>query len=348
MWIDRVLTQIPVPPLVASFLISAATYVVGLLIALPFGFAGTYITTLPVYLGVIGNTLVLERAHAASAQIHRSFELVRPILAVSDEDYRRLLKRWFSLLVDDRRAFRLAAALFVVFVGIIVAAYAVPVAAQHQAHISSLRPASFPHAWYDAKFRVVAILLFLFNAAVIALTLATAMRALAIFFPFVRRLGHLPVIPIPTLVRARLRPIANYYLSIALSWSYGVALFAVLYGGKYDYVAIAIMGTLLVFGVVSFALPQIAFRAHISRSYQELCALVLRDLYSRWSIDLVERDDPGWTGRIAIPDNLADVAQLTQRPSMWVYDTQDALVWLAAQVAAVGVVLVEHALFQVT
>jgi hypothetical protein len=341
-WFDRVLESLDRSPVISAPLAAGLVYAVGLVIALPFGFARIYIGTLAVYLGVVGIALVLAVGHRASERAHTAFETLRPIFMVPDEQYHNFLQIWFGRMTDDRRTLIVAAIHFALFVPVIVVIAFTGSHTLHRLHIQSLHAGGFPHQWFQPRDRVQAVTLLALYAAAIALTMGTAVRLLIVNLAFLFRLRRLPVIPLPTLVRARVRPVTDFYVFVSLMWTSGIVLFAVLFRGGYDAVSLSIMGTLLVMGLLTLAIPQVIFRAYVSHSYQRLCALVLMEWYAQLNVALTERSYPvASLGRL-IPDNLADVVQLVERPKMWIYDTQDAVVWLSGQVLAIGLVLAEH------
>jgi len=166
---------------------------------------------------------------------------------------------------------------------------------------------------------------------------------------FSLELRKTPIIPVPTLVRARLRQVTGLYLAVSLCWTLGVLLFVLLFQGAYGPLSLTFIGILFVLGIMQLAMPQLIFRRYIYNSYDRLCRLVLKTTYFLGGGALHERigadgkpgDDPLAASPTFLPANLADLAQLTTQPKVWVYDARDVALWLGSQTTAVAVVVLQ-------
>jgi hypothetical protein len=336
LWIDRLLDRFPLPGALAAIAVGATLYVVGGAIALAWAFLDTYLATPAVYLGCVGFALFLVIANAVSVRFHPALELLRPVFDVDDTDYHGRVLKSIRRFTDVSASLVWVGTWFVVVVGLIVAAYATSAETRRDLGIVSLRPDLFPSEWYTMPNRVPALVLLVFYAVAVAAAVGTGTRLLVVNLRFLWSLRSLELIPMPALVRARLRPLTTLYVWISLTWSAGVALFGILFYGHYDVMAGALIATLFVVGALTFLVPQLVWSTYVARSYERVCESALVFVHQALGAGLRERTsrEPPESGVVA--ETLADVAELTRRPSAWVYESRDVMLWLVAQLVTAG------------
>jgi hypothetical protein len=318
--------------------------VIGLGLAAPFGFTSVFVSTPAVYLGSGGFALTLTTIHWASSRVHGALEQLRPIFLIGDDQYYGLITRWFGRLVSRTGTLASFVCIFGVSVAGVVLGMATSDDTRRRWHLMSLRPTLFPTSWYELENRVPAVAILVVSGALFSLALATASRMLVLNLRFVWQLSQLPVIPMPTLVRARLRRLVDLYVGASLAWAVGVALFGTLYYKDYDPLSGSIVVSLFLLGLLTFAIPQLVCRQYIIRSYDSLCAAAMACVYLRLGITLDEREMPNRLLVAQMPTNPADLEQLTGRPKTWVYDSQDVFIWLATQAVAFLAIFAHDAL----
>ena len=331
-WPDVLIERIPVPEPLGVLMCGALFFLAGAVIAVPDGFFGHYSRTPAVYIGCAGFALTLGIIHWASSRVHNTYEQLRPIFCINDHVYAIFLTKWLQRLSQDWKSVLFGGALYPFVVLAVGAAYA-PADFRSQYHLESVRPSTFTDAWYFPEYRTSAVAILLVLGALVGLALGTGIRLLLMNYWLLLELRMLPVIPVPTLVRARLRRMADLYVGTALSWSIGVMLFGVLFYGHYDAFSFTLILVLFIFGAATFGLPQLLCRHFILNSYDRLCAIGIAWLYRRLGVTVDEREPIEARTEAFSADHLADLSQLTDRPKTWIYDGQDVLLWVITQIA---------------
>lgn len=363
LWIDSAIEWVPVPRWVpfpracSALFLGVLVYLGGLAISLPFSFHQVYISTLAVYLGAFGFSLVLFVASTGHRCAHASYEHLRPVFTVSDEFYKALLSEWFGRLADKRGIRWATVGVFVFGCAVVAINYGPISDVRRLINLTSLRPPAYPSEWFTKQNVWPAVLVQLFYAAACAAAMGTGARMLVINLRFSMRLRHVPIIPVPSLVRARLRQVTGLYVRVSLGWTLGVLLFVVLFRGAYDPLSISFIAALFLLGLLQLAVPQLIFRRYIYNSYDRLCGLALRQFYAVLGVNLEEREEPEERkergGRIDAlvggsrtlsAVNLAELAEMTGQPKTWIYDGRDAALWLGGQGVAIALLLLQAAL----
>jgi hypothetical protein len=303
------------------------------------------VKTPAVYLGVIGFGLVIAMTYFAHRRAHECFEQLRPIFTVSDIEYKMLLDSWFARLGKPGGVISVIAPFALLSSMVIVTALAVPEEFLEQFGLQALRPSTFPKEWYQPEFIVPSAIIYSLYGLAVAAALGTATRMLVLNLQFLTSLHKHPILPVPTLVRARLRRVANLYIIVSGSWTVGVLLFAVLVYGDYGLVPIIFIGVLFSLGVLTLIVPQLIFRQYVYASYDRLCGLALTNTYERSGVRLEERKTGDWEAladsKTFLAGSLADLLTLTSQPKVWVYDGRDFALWVGAQVTAIVLVAVQ-------
>ena len=321
-------------------------YLGGLILAVCFGISHTYVTELPVYIGCAGLALVLATVRWASQHVHHVYEQLRPIFSVGDDEYRTLIDRGFHRLSSVRGTLTTSVGLTVAAIGAAVVAFWVPAAYEN---VPALRPRAFGTDWFSGSSVMGTFAVEVYFGVWSALAIGTAAYILLGNAAFLWTLRRFDVVPLVEVVRMRLRGVSDFYLKVALLWFGGVALFAVLFFGRFDGASIGLLAVLSVMGLVTFALPQFLFRGYLMRSYQSICTRALIRFYRMGGFALEERPredarrldwSPAWEQGGAIHE----LVILTAKPSFWVYDSADVVVLLLGQAVVIGSVAVQAAL----
>jgi hypothetical protein len=333
-WPDRLVESLPIPTIVSLALCAALFFGAGASVALPFGFFGSYVGTLAVYLGGVGFALVVGTIHWASRHVHGAYEQLRPIFMVDDDTYFNLTSKWFGRFGKLWLAVFFSLPFLVIMPSGIYFAYETTPNFRRKYQLESLRPMSFTADWYTAEHRRAAIAILFVLGTIIAITLGTATQLLFLNLRFLRAIRRLPVIPVPALVRARLRRVVDLYVGTAFAWTGGVTLFAVAFYGTYDITSIAVIIFLFLVGIATFSVPQLLLRRFITDSHDRLCTMGLAWLHGRLGIEVYERDPADQRIVAALTDNLSDLAQLMDRPKTWIYDSQDVVLVIVGQLVA--------------
>lgn len=319
-----------------AIVLAITLYLLGLGLSLIHGFSSYYVQSLAVYIGSFGFAGILLFASYSHRRYHRTFARLRPLFTESDEAWSMRTGGWLGWLRDHRWLGGWCIALAIVNYGFI--AGVLPLA-RHTLDLTSLRPVTVAHQWYDARYRWPAAPILVIFATAEAAALGTALHMLTTNLRVLWNLRRARVIPFPTIVRARFRALGNLFVCVSFGWTAGVALVFVLFRDRYNAFSITLMGVLAFMGIATLAIPQCFFRHHLDCIHQRMVALVLVRLYSKVDITLEEnlsRAD-SWTDMALISDDLTSLRTLTERPKTWIYDGQDVAVWIVGQLVA-GVV----------
>lgn len=337
-WPDYLVEPWGLPVAITLVVIAAAVYLLGLLISWPSGFIEIYVSTPAIYLGLAGITLVIGASHWGSLRAHSDYELLRPIFTVGDTAYRQLLDKWFKGFHSKKATVFFSLSFFIFgFVGLVLA-YATSAKTRRKFHLEPLRPNLFLPAWYSHRYEQIGFSLLLIFLILISITIGTGCWLLVRNMLFLSELRTLPVIPIPTIVRARLRRLANLYVGTSFTWSLGVALFGILFYKDYNMVSECFLAVLFFIGLMMFALPQAICRSYIIRSHDQLCAMGLAELYEVMGMSLQERNQsPTINEKLA--ESLSDLNAMIDRPKTLVYDVQNVLLWIGAELVALAAIL---------
>lgn len=345
-WPDYLLELFNVPSALTLSVLAIVIFLLGMVIAWPFEFIAHYVVTPAIYLGVAGIILVLGACHWGSLRAHPDYEQLRPVFTIDDPTYHHILHRGFRSFCSKRAAALISLLFFVFgFTGLILA-YTTSASTRRKFDLEALRPQLFGAVWYSHRFEVVGFSIIFVFLVMISVTLGTGGWLLAANMAFLWKLRKLPVIPMPTIVRGRLRRMADLYVGTSLAWSAGVALFGILFYRDYNILSGIFLAVLFIIGVLMFALPQAICRIHIIRSYERLCAIGLAELYEGLGMSLQERDQALTTSeRLAV--NLSDLYAMTVRPKTLVYDVQNIVLWAGSEVLALIAILPHDVLLQV-
>jgi hypothetical protein len=326
------------PVAVTLSLVVISVFMIGLLIAWPFGFVADYVSTPAVYLGLIGIALVTGAIHWGSCRVHRDFEHLRPVFTITDTEYLKILDKWFRIFRSKKAAGFSSLAFFAMGLVGLILAYVTSASDRQEFDLQMLRPVLFAPTWYSRRFEVAGFSILFFYLVVISTTLGTGCWLLLINILFLANLRGLPVIPVPTIVRARLRRVANLYVGTSFSWSIGVILIGILSYKNYNIASGALLAFLFIVGILMFAVPQALSSSYIIRSYELLCSMGIVELYKGLGISLQERQKIPVTGE-RLADNLSDMCQMTDRPKTLVYDVQNVALWLGSEILALAAIL---------
>jgi hypothetical protein len=338
MWPDYLFESFGIPVAATLSVIVIAVFLVGAVIAWPFGFIVDYATTPAVYLGLAGIALVTAAIHWGSCRVHRDFEHLRPVFNITDIQYVKLLDKWFVTFCSKKATGICSLVFFAVGLTGLILAYVTSAGQRREFDLQPLRPILFGLAWYSHRFGGVGFGILFFYLIVISITLGTGCWLLLSNMLFLANLRGLPVIPMPTIVRARLRRVANLYAGTSFTWSLGVILFGILSYGNYNILSGAFLACLFTIGILMFALPQALSTSYIIRSHELLCAMGLAELYKGLGMSLQERQQALMPGE-RLADNLSDIYQMTNRPKTLVYDIQNVALWLGSEILALAAIL---------
>jgi ubiquinone/menaquinone biosynthesis C-methylase UbiE len=339
-WIDRIVRALRLTPTVFAISAAALVFVVGLAAAISIGFSSTYVGTAAIWIGLAGIIWTILAVIWGSSRIHVMYEHLRPVFLISDREYLARLRLWASQFSDTRGAVRASGAIFIFA---LVLCYFSFYRFTFMTHfgVRSVRPIWFPRGWYDGRYVVIKMLIVAWYGLAVSALLGTTGRLLILNIRLLYSFRTMPVVPLATVVRSRLREITNFYVLTSLAWTGGVALFALLFVRRVDALALAFTITLGIVGFLTFLVPQFVFRSYLIAGYGGLCTWALLSFYRDIGTRLDERPPlrmPATLERFydmdrrqpepSTPDaaaSIADLVSATASTVTWVYDSQDII-----------------------
>lgn len=317
-------------------IVTCLVYSVGFLAAILSSWPGAYVASPAFALGAAGVGWVWA---VIAHRVRDAYVLYVNVGAVyetpEDEfkhfvsaEHREVLSWRKQLLMAGPIAGLLAAAAWIAF-------FRSPVTLFGQ-NIASLRPWPFQPEVYSSwqilpKFGVVAGF-----GVLIGLSIGITLWLMVREAKCIARMNKLTPVPLPEVVRGRLRPLADFHTRFATEWSMGVALFLILFWQTPDVASIGFLALLALIGLAAFILPQWLLSRLVRRSYERACAITLKAYEDQ---EMQSSSDS--TGRVAA---MASFRSATTPAKHGVYDIGGLILWLVSQVVAFTCVAIQVAL----
>lgn len=336
-WFDQIYQKIPISPIILSLIIFIILYLFGLIVSSFISFSIEFIKSPIIYIAIFGISWVFYISHWGSVNIHKALEELRPCFIIKDNKYKIKLNKWFNIFIDTKKNLYTSITLFIiVFIFYYIGFYHPEFPDRY--HLICLRPIIVPNYWFVGSFKIVKFIILLFYIIIVCLLLGTASRMLIVNLGFLLDLRKFPIIPISNIVRSRLRKLTDYYIKISISWFVGVSLFGILFYYKIDIVSISIISILSLIGILTFLTPQILFRKYLMSSYKTLCDISIINFYKNIGVNLNENNHISKSGikrkKIFELNSLVEMIDLSSKPPLWVYDSEDFLILLFGQLLA--------------
>ncbi len=342
LWTDLLFEKIKLPFPLPAILLGIVAYLIGLLISATINFQSGYVNSFPIYVGAFGIAWVLGVEQYASKEIHNAYEELRPCFLIDDKTYSKTIKKWFEIFTANRGNFQGIFILLIIAMAAVYVTFYFPEVVESM-NVISLRV--FPPYWYSPENKIVKMIIIDVWGVLVAFPLGTAIRFLIVNFFFLLRLKDFPVIPVPSMIKARLQKINNLYIFISSTWFVGVGLFGVLLFDKLDVLAIIILGALSFLGTLTFLTPQFIYRRFLIQSHKIASQWTLRSFYSNLGIEVREKALSGVSTEIgsnlAKMNDLKGFIEVSKQSDTWVYDPSDFIFLLLGQVVSFGSVYFE-------
>ena len=338
-WLDKIYDRSPLNTFFTSFSLCAVIYFGGLMMAYAINFQWNYVQSVPIYLGITGILLVIVFVRYGSRQIHTAYEQLRPCFLITDSQYNYILIRWYQRLSNNLGHWVIGL-LIVIFFWAAIFCQFFDQELLLRLHIKSFSPEFFKtENWYTPGGKSMKTAILFYYAFFVGLPLGTAGRILILNFFMLFDFKNLPVIPLPHLLRGRLRKTASFYITISITWFVGVALFGVLFFTDIDFFSTALLLVLSLLGIITFITPQVIYRILIDNSESLSNQWHLALFYKKFNINLIERENNSLiTTQQGIEiKNLKewrDFENSSLPVKKWVYDFTDLATFLIGQAIA--------------
>lgn len=282
-WVDAIYDvfgatlEHPLQRYLVSAFIGGILFLVGLLIALPFGIASEYLSlkTPAAYLLCFDAAYSLHAFRWLSQSYHQRANMLRPCFPISDDKYRDIV---VSLARQSTQPWRI----FVptAMVTILAWAYFAAVTFGPTNLLSGIYPQAVPHTWQQQPMQGVSsmILIDLF-AGVFILIAFTAVHNTLTLIRLMNTLDDLPVTPLPSLITDRTEGVLDLSLAGAVLFGIGVVLVQLLYGAPLNGVGIAFVAIAVAQGTLVYVVPRISVNRIWQKARQGLLDVALRQYY---------------------------------------------------------------------
>lgn len=340
-WIDGISIRTKLSGLFLSILVCIIVYLTGFIVSLFIGFQWNYINSIPIYFGLFGILISIIILRYGSTSIHKSYDQLRPCFVISDFQYKNFLENWFSRISNTRSTIFLGVFLSLIFILLCYLSFYSNIIEYYG--LVSFKPKLFEiQNWFVEPYKYVKFFLLIFYSICIAFPLATAGRILFVNFFFLLDLRFLPIIPIPNLVRNRLKEITDLYIIITFFWFIGTLLFIILFYGCSDILSTSIIVIISILGFLTFITPQFIYHLLLKKSEQTASKWILASFYKKMNITLIEENDK----KIISPQEaalkydlgtLVDYFDASIPTKRWVYSQTQVLLFILGQIIAFSV-----------
>ena len=320
-WINKFYTKFSLPYPIISIFFGLMVFVLGIIIAYFDNFHKTYVSSAPIYLGIVGIIWVSTFMEWGAKNYIKILNNVRPYFNVSDSEYLETTEKWVKLIYNDKLVLGLSF-FFIIFT------YFVVFLVYHY-KIATLM--IFPNEWYlpPTFYKILIINIY---GTVIALLVVTSGAALILNILLMNDLGKKPVFFYPNLAK-KLMPLCNFNLITAITWLIGSALIASAIYDKFDVFTFAFELILVVIGILTFFVPQISLHRTLKKSKNELLDKIDRiceneykfmyrnmERFSDWDKDQIDLFTSFYT-----LDKFRNTIE--SQSKTWIYDLP-AIIWL--------------------
>jgi len=345
LWVVKLFSKLPFKsPIISAIVLSLIVYSIGYVTAYAINFDNSYLYSIPVYLGSFGVGFVLYMIYYGSNKIHELYSKLRPCFFIGDDEYSFFIKNWIKRLFDNKNHIIGNAILSIVFILFAFLQFYNSEIFKYFG-LGSIHPTFFYELhWFEQPDIFVKFLICAFYAVLVAFSLGTATRILFINFFFLLDLKSLPVVPIPNLIRNRLRQVTSFYIIISLSWFVGVSLFVALFLKNIDMMSIMIILISSTFGIITFIAPQIIYRALLTKSEDMANELVLTSFYKKFNIKINNSSNleysiyPCNVAQATDIDNLnfSDYFEITAPITRWIYNPFEVLLFISGLLSTIA------------
>lgn len=259
-WVDHYFAVLGDNLVLSSLSLGVGTFVVGLLISFPIGFAGTYLRTLSNYVAIFGISWVALCARWGSKKVQNVFPRIRPAFDVGRRG------KYFDKLVHIslKRIFNTRQHIVIAVIGVILAWTYVPL-------LATLGGIPWlPRAWSLEPYLWVKILILDIYLIPVVFLLTTTAFAIALYMQTVAQIARLRPIPLIEAAREYLHPIVDFSIMVGLAWSVGVSIVVWFFYSAFDAFAIVVVVIVSVFAFLTILWPQYALHKALDRTKREL------------------------------------------------------------------------------
>lgn len=269
-------------------------------------FAGTYLHTPLAYVAAFGVIWVLASVYWGLGQIPRHLDDLGRCFV--EQYYAAFADRWKRRFFSNKGMILCAIALWL-FGAIMGLVGMFPLHRQ-----DTLRPANhvLPQAWYQGDV-LSHYLLFLIISGFACFVGGSGLWLFLVNLPFLDSLSKFRVVPLPSVVLRKFRPMSDFYVVSTGAWFVGVGLVAIVVFRNLSPIAAIFLAVTSLIGVTAFVLPQIVFHNLIISAHVAIANM---------RIDEFNNDSGTPPKRVS---ELTSIDAIPVSQGVWVFDNSDVV-----------------------
>ncbi|MEU4530017.1 hypothetical protein AB0F49_17465 [Micromonospora ureilytica] len=310
-----------------TLLVAALIYSSAFVVSATLGFGQIYLASPAFALGAAGAGWVGGSIRASAKTADQLYDDLASAFGIPRIVYVRLLNRHFERICDWR-GHALSAAVFLSLIAIAayISFFVFPLRVWGESQ-RSLRPWVFSPKWYAGEHVNVKFAIVVYFGIWISVALGVTVWLFMQDLRLLQDLSALPVLPVPESLRAQLRLVADWHVSVAIDWALGAILFVVMFSKTPDYLSILVIVMLIAAGSAVLVYPQLLFARIVRNAHDRSCRIAIA-VYARSKRSMHRITDEQ---RVEM---LTGLAEISTRPRFWVYSADEMMRWSLAQAVA--------------
>lgn len=263
-WMKRFYNKLKYDYRLISIFLGLLVFDLGWIISYFNNFDKIYMTTLLVYLGVIGIILVSSCVVWGLRNYIKILNQVRPYFNVSDEEYLEVTEKWLKLIYNDKKM--LNSSLF----SIILSYFLVFFVYYYKFDMLMI----FPIEWYLTPTFHKILIIYIYGFFVVML-IVTSGKALIYNVRLMHELGKKPMSlnVYPNLAK-KLKPLFDFNLFAAFTWLIGCGLIVSAFYGNINMITLPLESILVLIGITTYLSPQISLHRTLKKTQDEILSSI--------------------------------------------------------------------------
>ena len=286
LWTDLPFRSVDLHYFWIAILLALGVFGAGSCVSWWFALYELYTGTLAVYVAIFGIAWVLWAIRRGSLRLRNILVDIVDLFLMPADEYKQLINNGAVRIADIRRSLLWSLVPIVIVSPLVYLAFRYP-----DYWLTRWFPTLgriLPTGWYNGDRWLEKTILFVLILIPVSFLSVSCGRAIAMYTVFMYRLGRYDLVPMPEVVRFRLRCITKLDALIVWAWSVGVMLFVIILFRAFSVVSwVFIVCTALV-GVAAFIVPEYSFHKNLERMYGSLLS-GLRAMYNDYGL-AVDRD----------------------------------------------------------
>lgn len=325
LWLDKIAKIFKVNFITVSLIVSGSTFLFTFLIALIGGFGKQFLYTKQIYLGVFGIFWVVASLLWGTSRYSNIWTEIKVCFNVSKSDYDKVVQKWLKRITNNWISFILT-----LFTGAPLYYLLIYSFTSNSSDKFKIVPCILPIFWYahDTILSLKVLIITIYFWVVISL-IVTAAWALVGHMLLTMDVGRFPLKEIYN-ASQRLISLASFSLIASVAWFVGVSLIIVLLENNLsNFVALMVVITLSVIGILLFFVPQITIHSSLEKEKENLL-LRIGEEYDNLLEELLGSSEDKLDTITSRIDKIEKIKDYTANIRTWIYDLPTLIRLVAA------------------